>query len=438
MRNNTRAIAAKILTAVIRDKYSLTDMFQQNIPSALPDCDRGLIKEYCYGVLRWYSRLQIIANLLVYKPVKSKEQDIASLLVLGLYQLIYLHTPDHAAVSETVAAAQTMQKPWAKGLINQALRQFISRRDFFLQQADATWVGKFAHPQWMIEALKKAWPEQWQAILSANNCQAPMFLRVNVQQNTREEYLQRLQQHAIEATPVESLPQAIRLTQPQPVDHLPGFHDGCCSVQDLASQYIVQILELAPHQRVLDACAAPGGKTAHILEAQPDLAQCIALDQDAGRLQRVEENIQRLKLQTRLQILAADAARPDTWWDGQYFDRILLDAPCSGTGVIRRHPDIKVLRRPADIAAYAQQQWALLTALWPLLKPGGCLLYTTCSIFPEENTQLISRFCSQYTDAKSLPIPFNVGLPQETGRQLFPTLDAHDGFYYALLSKSAR
>lgn len=432
---NTRAIAAQILAGVIRDKHSLTEEFQQKLPVNLADRDRSLVKEYCYGVLRWYFRLKIIADSLLYKPIKARESEIAALLLLGLYQLIYLKTPPHAAVSETVSAAQVLKKTWAKGLINQALQQFLREPDKFLQKADVSAVGKFSHPQWMTTALKKAWPEQWQAILTANNLQAPMFLRVNPLQNTRDDYKQRLQQHAIAATEVADLPQALCLEHPQAVASLPGFSEGSCSVQDLASQYIVNLLDLQPGLHVLDACAAPGGKTAHILETAPNLAELVAIDQDPERLERVKENIQRLKLRTPLQLFAADAAEPAQWWDGQLFDRILLDAPCSGSGVIRRHPDIKILRQVNDIVAYAEQQWVLLSALWPLLKPGSRLLYTTCSIFAEENEQVVQRFCQTHADAQPLPVAIPVGIPQKMGHQLLPDPQANDGFYYAILLK---
>lgn len=434
---NTRAIAAKILAGVIRDKQSLTELFHQKLPTALSDRDRGLTKEYCYGVLRRYDRLKIIADALVYRPIKSKEQEIISLILMGLYQLIYLNTPPHAAVSETVAAARTLKKSWATGLINQALHQFLKRSDFFLEKADASETGKFSHPQWMIDTLKIAWPAQWELILQANNQQAPMFLRVNAQKNSRDAYRERLQKQSITAFPIDALPQALCLQQPQSVENLPGFKQGCCSIQDLASQYIIPLLDLQPGQRILDACAAPGGKTGHILEASPNLSTLVAVEKDSARLQLVKENIERLNLGTPTQLLLADAAHPATWWDGQQFDRILLDAPCSGTGVIRRHPDIKILRKAEDIAAYARQQSVLLTALWPLLKPSGRLLYTTCSIFPEENVQVMNRFCQSHADANALPVSIPAGIPQKIGLQLLPEPKAHDGFYFALLEKTA-
>ncbi len=422
---------------MIRDRRSLAELLRQKIPSSLAARDQALVKEYCFGVLRWYERLKSIAALLIYKPLKSREQEIAALLLVGLYQLIYLNTPSHAAVSETVAAAQVLKKAWAKGLINQGLRQFLKRKNFFLEKADADETGRFSHPRWMIDAIKTAWPEYWESILTENNNHAPLFLRVNLRKNSREEYQARLWQHQINSFIVEDSPTALRLDQPRAVELLPGFSEGCCSVQDLASQYIVELLNLKPRQRILDACAAPGGKTCHILEAASDLTELIAIDQKAERLRRVEENIQRLQLPLQaLRLLTADAAQPEQWWDGRHFDRILLDAPCSGTGVIRRHPDIKILREPSDIIASARQQKRLLTVLWPLLKPGGLLLYTTCAIFTEENTEIIESFCRDNHDAVPLPIDLKQGIPQKIGHQLLPTAQSTDGFYYALLTKS--
>lgn len=436
-KQNSRAVAAKILAGVIGDKQSLTDALNQNLSSRLPGRDIGLIKEYCYGVLRWYPRLKIMAQALVYKPIKAKEVEIHALLLLGLYQLIYLQTPAYAAVSETVAAAGMLNKQWAKGLINQALHQYLNHPEKFLTLADASEEGRFAHTPWLIQAIQHAWPQQWQDILTANNQQAPMFLRVNRLQTSVTEYQQRLKNAGIAALTVPGLPQALLLQQPCAVESLPAFADGACSVQDLASQYLGGLLNLQPGQRVLDACAAPGGKTALMLETQPAIAQLVALDHDQLRLQRVQENLTRLKLTTPVQLIAEDARQTQRWWDGQHFDYIMLDAPCSGTGVIRRHPDIKLLRQSTDIARYMQTQAELLAALWPLLKPGGQLLYTTCSILPAENSETISRFCESYADAYPAPLAIPHALTQKVGQQLLPTAQSHDGFYYALLTKSS-
>ncbi len=434
---NTRFVAAKILTEVIRDKRSLTEVLKYKIPPSLPDRDHSLVKEICYGTLRYYHRLKVIADLLVYKPIKSREQELLCLLLIGLYQLIYLQTPAYAALSETVAATHFLKKSWAKGLINQALHQFLKAPDFFLQKADETPVGKFSHPEWLILDLQKAWPNQWSEILLANNQHPPLFLRVNVQKNSREEYLQRLTEKEIKAVIVEDLPQALRLEQAISVEKLPGFFDGSCSVQDLASQYIINFLDLAPGQSVLDACAAPGGKSSHILETMPRLSQFTAIDHDMKRLKLVEENLKRLKLKhDNIRFCHADAAKTETWWDGKLFDRILLDAPCSGTGVIRRHPDIKILREPEDIARYKEQQLQLLSALWPLLKSGGRLVYTTCSVLPEENEKMVFGFCQEHPDANPQSIALKTGFPQKIGYQLLPSPELQDGFYYAVLNKA--
>ena len=292
---NARAIAAKILAAVVKDQRSLTELFRDALPSSLSSRERSLVKEYCYGSLRWHYRLQIIAEQLIYKPLKLKDQDVSELLLLGLYQLIYLQTPSYAAVSETVAAAQVLKKPWAKGLINQALRKFLRDADSFQKKADAGEVGRYAHPQWLIKKLQSAWPEHWQNILAANNVAAPMFLRVNTQQTTVKALQQRLQENNIETSVIIDLPQALRLIKPQPVQEIPGFEQGLISVQDLASQYVVQLLDLDATQFVLDACAAPGGKTAHILETHPHLTKLVAIERDPIRLQLIERKSKSVK-----------------------------------------------------------------------------------------------------------------------------------------------
>ncbi len=434
---NTRAIAAKILAGVFRDRKSLTELMQTHIPLNLPRRDQALIKELCFGVCRWYFRLAKVVDQLIYKPIKLKEAEVASLLLIGLYQLAYMSTPPHAALAETVGAASVLKKHWAKGLINQALHRFLENSVGLLQKADQSLSGKFAHPEWMINELQTAWPDHGQEILTANNVHAPLFLRVNLQKCSREGYLLQLKNAGIEALAVDDLPQAIRLVSPLKVQDLPGFEQGHFSVQDLASQYVLPILDLQAGHRVLDAAAAPGGKTTHILEAANFISELIAIDFDSERLQRIRESCQRLQLdQNLLKCIVADAADTKSWWDNRLFDRILLDAPCSATGVVRRHPDIKILRQYQDIVQCAKQQTGLLNALWPLLKPGGYLLYTTCSIFPLENEKNIEKFCDAHADAIVLPVRLKVGLEQKHGRQLLPEIQAHDGFYFSLLLKS--
>lgn len=434
---NTRAIAAKILAGVIRDRRSLTELLQKYIPSKLSSRDQALIKEFCFGVCRWYYRLIKIADQLLYKPIKNKEAEISALLCIGLYQLIYLSIPTHAAVAETVEAAAVLKKNWAKALINQALRRFAENSATLLPKAEESLSGKFAHPSWMIEELKSAWPNDWQAILTANNEHAPLFLRVNLQKCSPQDYMTLLKKAGIEAVVVDGLPQAIRLLHPLKVQELPGFAQGYFSVQDIAGQHVIPILDLQPKHRVLDASAAPGGKTTHLLETAHFISQLIAIDNDAERLKKIAENCQRLGLnQKLLQCIAADAADTESWWDGNLFDRILLDAPCSATGVIRRHPDIKILRQAEDIEPCVKQQATLLNALWPLLKPGGYLLYTTCSIFPLENDLNIENFCLSHSDARIVPVQLQEGSAQRFGRQLLPKTDSHDGFYFSLLLKN--
>lgn len=434
---NTRAIAAKILAGVFRDRKSLTELMQNNIPLNLPRRDQALIKELCFGVCRWYFRLAKVVDQLIYRPIKVKEAEVSSLLLIGLYQLAYMSTPPHAALAETVGAASVLKKHWAKGLINQALHRFLENSVVLLQKADQSLSGKFAHPEWMINELQTAWPDYGQEILNANNEHAPLFLRANLQKCSRDEYLLQLKNAGIEALTVDDLPQAIRLVSPLKVQDLPGFEQGHFSVQDLASQYVLQILDLQAGHRVLDAAAAPGGKTTHILEAANFISQLIAIDFDSERLQRIRENCQRLQLsQKLLKCIVADAGDTKSWWDNRLFDRILLDAPCSATGVIRRHPDIKILRQYQDIVQCAKQQTSLLNALWPLLKPGGYLLYTTCSIFPLENEKVIEKFCGNHPDAIISPVRLKAGLEQKHGRQLLPEIQAHDGFYFSLLLKS--
>ncbi len=405
--------------------------------ATLSNQQQALVKQFCYGTLRWYSHLKLVASFLIYKPLPAHHQDIHCLLLLGLYQLIHLHKPVYAAVSETVSACQALKKPWAKGLINQALRKFINHSQDFLQKAADSEEALFSHPQWFIKLLKVRWPQQWQSILEANNTQAPMFLRVNLQQITLKQYLLQLQHHQIPAFPVEDFPQAIYLNPPQGVESLPGFEQGLCSVQDLASQKVAELLNIKPNQRILDACAAPGGKTSHLLELQPRLTELVAVDQNPARIEMLVSNVERLKLEQKsLRVIVGDASLPKSWWDGQFFDRILVDAPCSATGVIRRHPDIKILRQETDILVSAKQQLALLEALWPLLTPNGLLLYTTCSILPEENEYLIVQFCQKHADAHPLPVNMSLGFAQKIGHQLLPTINGSDGFYYALLNKT--
>jgi 16S rRNA (cytosine967-C5)-methyltransferase len=423
-----RAAAAQVLAAVCDSGQSLERQLARIEPD-VRERDRGLLRELCYGGLRWQPLLLALLQPLLQKPLKERDGDIRQLLVVGAYQLLFLRIPPHAAISSAVDAARALDKKWAAGLINAILRT--------VQRDEKTLFDKLppaaavAHPQWLWKAIREAWPVQAEQILAANNAHPPMCLRVRHAVSTPRGYIERLRAAGIEAEPCQWASEGVRLASPCDVALLPGFADGDVSVQDEAAQLAAHLLAVQPGQRVLDACCAPGGKTAHILELQPG-ADLSALDVSQERLQRVTANLQRLHLQARL--IAGDARAPANWWDGKPFERILLDAPCSGTGVIRRHPDIKLLRTPADIAQLAELQQQLLVALWPLLAPGGRLLYATCSIMPDENTRTVERFLATRADARELPIEAAWGIEQAAGRQLLTA--QHDGFYYALLEKT--
>jgi 16S rRNA (cytosine967-C5)-methyltransferase len=367
------------------------------------------------------------------KPLRAHDVDIYSLLLLGLYQLTEIRTPSHAALSETVAAAENLGKPWAKKLINATLRAYLRNETALQAKLMANEAAYTAHPQWLFEAIRYHWPDHWPQIITANNNHPPLGLRINRLQSNRESYLQELEHNGIKAYSIPYTECGVVLDQPCQVSVLPGFFEGRISVQDGAGQRVAPLLKLTPGQRVLDACAAPGGKTCHILELEPQLDTLVALDVDAARLERIGDNLKRLQLTA--QVVQGDATHPKNWWDGKPFDRILLDAPCSGSGVIRRHPDIKVLRRKDDISRLAALQKRLLSALWPLLAPDGLLLYCTCSILPLENEQQILEFLSTHSNAREHLLQVPWGIPQAAGRQLLTGTEGLDGFYYACLEK---
>ena len=397
------------------------------------DKDRALFRQLCYGVLRFQPRLQTQAKQLLSKQFKAKDLDLLMLLLLGGYQLFETRIPDHAAVDATVAATNDLKKPWAKNLVNGVLREW--QRQAEILNAALTEQQQLAHPKWLYKAITKAWPEQARAIMAANNEHPPMCLRVNLQKTDRESYQQALIEYEVDSVACHYAASGLRLEQAVGVERLPGFFDGYSSVQDEAPQLSAELLELKPGQRVLDTCCAPGGKTCHLLEAEPQLAEVVSLDIDADRLQRVEQNLQRLQLKATL--VCADAGDTDSWWDGKAFDRLLLDAPCSATGVIRRNPDIKLHRNAEDIKQLAALQLTLLQQLWITLKPGGLLLYATCSILPDENERVVQAFCESQSDATHRVIDAEWGQQRPYGRQLFPSANSHDGFFYALIEKTS-
>lgn len=428
--SNPRVSVARILSAVIGEQLNLDNAFAQHLPAQTEST--AFIKAASFGVLRHYLRLQFYLQQLLSKPLKKKDLDVQCLLLCGLHELFDMHTPDHAVVSETVNAVHELNKAWAKALVNAVLRNAQRRQQQLLQQAQQDPQALRLHPHWLLALLQQDWPQHWQTIVAHNNLPPPMTLRIDTHQLDRPTYLAQLAQQGMPATAHAQVPTALTLEHAVDVHALPGFAQGRVSVQDAAAQLAGLLLDPQPGERVLDACAAPGGKTLHLLQQQPALAELVALDHDPQRLERVGQNLARARLSARL--LQGDASQPGTWWDGTPFDRILLDAPCSATGVIRRHPDIKLLRRAEDIPRLAKTQAQILAALWPLLKSGGMLLYATCSVLKIENDRQIQTFLQQHADARIQPITATWGLAQVCGRQILPDAGM-DGFYFALIYK---
>lgn len=429
-----RTVAVKVLTEVIHIRTSLSQALPKWLLEFDEDRERAFAQELCYGVLRWLPRLEAVLEVLLDKPLRSRDRDIHCLLLIGVYQLLYLRVADHAAVSETVSVVQQLKKTWAKKLVNGVLRQLQRNKDDIINRIDCRPSARFAHPHWLLEQIQQSWPGHWEQIVVANNQRPPMVLRVNLGATTRQGYLDELRKAGIKADVMLHAASAICLKRPVDVSRLPGFRVGKVSIQDTAAQLAAPLLRLAAGQRVLDVCAAPGGKTLHILESEPDLESLVAVDIDGQRLTKLQENLARIG-RRRVKIITADAGQASLWWDNEPFDRILLDAPCSASGVIRRHPDIKILRQPTDIKALCIRQQTILDAVWPRLHTGGILLYVTCSILPQENERQIAAFMQQHTDAKHIAIEVGWGIERAFGHQILPGDDNMDGFYYACLEK---
>ena len=415
-----------------RNLNQVLDESLHNKAGWLP-AQRAALQDLSYGTLRFYGQLQAILDMLLHKPLS--DESVRFLLLVTLYQLQYGKSAQHAIVDHAVRAAHVLS-PRVSGLVNAILRNFLRNQAVLLEQAEQSAVGKYNYPQWWIDELSAQYGERSVAILEAGNQHPPMTLRVNQRRITTADYLAQLAQQDLSARLIAQNMiglGALQLDKPVSVDKLPGFFDGLVSVQDAGAQYAALLLDARDGMRVLDACAAPGGKTAHIMERAA--VEIVAVDKNAKRLQLVKENLQRLGLispqAAAAQLVVGDAAAPEVWWEGKSFQRILADVPCSASGVVRRHPDIKWLRRRADIAGFAQQQLNILRALWPLLEPDGKLLYATCSIFHQENEQVVAAFLAQQPDARRLPIT----LPDAINGQLLPD-DQHDGFFYALLQKT--
>ena len=426
-----RAAAARALAPVLSDQGSLAGLDEHSVVVR----DRGLLKELCFGTCRRLPRLEALAGTLLKQPFKKRDSDVQALLLVGIYQLLYMRIPAHAAVGETAGAARLLGKEWATRVLNGCLRRLQRESEALQAQVDQDESVALEHPPWLLNALRQAWPEQWRDIVEANNHAGPMTLRVNQRYNDREAYLGMLIEQGLNGHLCLHAPDGITLETPCDVTALPGFEEGHVSVQDEAAQLSAALLGPAlaprPGAHVLDACCAPGGKTAHLLE-QFDI-NLTAIDSDNQRLARVEDTLSRLGVEATLE--HADATERD-WWSGTPFDAILLDAPCSGTGVIRRHPDIKKLRRKDDIRPLAKLQRQLLDNLWSMLREGGTLLYATCSVLPEENSEQIEAFLARTPDAHvTTPNDVAWGIVSGAGRQLFPAQSSHDGFFYARLEK---
>jgi 16S rRNA (cytosine967-C5)-methyltransferase len=431
---SSRLIASQILEQSIENKMTLSAALQNNEPFKQAGKDKALIQEISYGTFRWYIQLEHILNQLLEKGIKKKDSRLKYLIIIGLYQLLYMRIPTHAVVSETVETCKKINMPWAKGLVNAILRRYIREADKLDPMLNDSESVRTSHPLWLIERLKQDWPEEWESILEANNHRPPMYLRVNQLHHNRDQYLEKLKEADIEgeATPYSN--QGILLEQAKDVEQLPGFKTGEVSVQELAAQLAVEQLDLHSGQNVLDACAAPGGKSAHILESKVEIQSLTVVEKDPRRAKKLSETLKRLNLKAITKV--SDINDIESWWDKEKFDRILLDAPCSATGVIRRHPDIKLLRTPEEVNAVCKLQMKLLTTLWQTLKPNGLLLYVTCSILKQENSELIKEFLTNNNDCTLKPINTQWGYDTGCGRQILTGQDNMDGFFYACLEKT--
>jgi len=434
-RQNPRIAALLALAEVLDEHQSLA---QSSALSGLRDGrDGALARHLAYGVLRWLTALEWLAAQLLTRPLKNRDRDVQRLVLLGLQQLWHDETASHAAVNETAECARLLGKPWAVGLVNAVLRRFQREQQALLanlKQQDE----RFAHPRWLLDEIKRDWPHRWEDIVAANNQQAPLWLRINRRQADEAVLRNQLRDGGFETSDHPYARDALCITPAASVAGIPGFESGWLSVQDPAAQLAGDLLDPGASERILDACAAPGGKAAHLLERNPAI-ELTVLDKRSSRVEQVRQNLQRLGLQgteISVNIHVGDATAPAEWWHGTKFHKILLDAPCSATGVIRRHPEIKWLRNNAQVDAVAESQAALLAAMWPLLEPGGVLVYATCSILKRENDLPVQRFLAQHEDAELVVITADWGTALACGRQILPGEAQMDGFFYAVLRKT--
>lgn len=430
VKSNPRVAAARALAQVLRGS-SLTDAIafqRKNLALA----DYGLAGELAYGSCRWYYRLQALLEQLQHKPFKPNDMDIHALVLIGLYQLLFTRVPEHAAVAETAGAARVLGKKWAVGVVNGMLRRFQREHESLLAGIIDQPQVKYSQPQWFIEAVQQNWPAQLQQVLDGLLLHPAFTLRVNLARSSLQDYVAGLADAGVTARPVKGVPSALMLDSAMPVEQLPGFAQGLVSVQDAGAQLAACLLDPQPGMQILDACAAPGGKTGHLLERASGI-QVTALDVDAERLQKVADNMQRLGFSPSLQ--QGDAGKPAGDWAKQTYDQILLDVPCSATGVMRRHPDIRILRRQTDIVELTMRQQQIMDAVWPLLKPGGKMLYATCSILAQENEDQVDAFVSRHKTVKVHDLAHPGAVSTAHGLQILPVDNVMDGFYYALLEK---
>lgn len=426
-----RTVAAT-MTYDVLNGISLLDHLEQELSQFDDPRDRAWVQAVVFGVCRHYYSLMALLNRLLTQPEKLTDLSVQAILLVGLYQLKYMRMPSFAVVSETVNAAKKIKQPWAAGLVNAVLRSYLRLQEKNKTEELPSLEAQFDHPLWWIELLQEDYPEQAIAILEANQQHPPMTLRVNSRKNTREEYMAACIEKGIECVPCDFSPVGIRLMTPVSVQELPGFSRGWVSVQDEAAQLAATLLDVQPHDVVLDACAAPGGKLTHLLEQHDDI-KLFALEKDKYRAEAIQDNLKRLQLSAICKV--GDAAKVASLFPNQQFDRILLDLPCSGSGVVRRHPDIKLLREQSDLTRFADEQYRILKSVWPILKPGGTLLYATCSLFPDENEVVVSHFLQHEQTASIDVIDAAWGHACALGRQVLPGEHDMDGFYYARLKK---
>ena len=416
---NVRTVALEAICSVVLNKRSLSAF---NYPDDLNDL--SLIKSFVFGTIRFYHQLNDIVSGLLKHPIEKENLDIHCLMLLGAYQILHSNVAPHAVIFETVNVVNDLNKPWAKGLVNAILRE-VDRQKHVLQKQP-----HYSHPSWLVKKIKNNHPNHFEQIFTNNNLQAPMGIRVHPTYQL-DDYQASLSAIGIESHQVDIAPQALVLEKAVSVFKLPDFEQGACYVQDCSAQLAAYLLNPKEGELILDACSAPGGKTTHLSELAPK-SNIVALDNDGERLKRVQQNIDRFSIKN-ITILQGNAQTQD-WWDGKLFDKILLDAPCSATGVIRRHPDIKLLRKPKDITALVALQKDILANLWPMLKPGGILLYATCSILKSENEEQMSCFLESYENAQELKIDLDWGINTKVGKQQLPSHN-FDGFYYAKLQR---